>query len=160
MRDAVNVGSKLKKSKKKVASPPPNDPGYIASLVFQKIKLEFQTIRGNILEACKRVDSIEGSLPGLVQSEFEKLKEDVLESVKKLVSELTKAEDVGPSSIAKNGTKTATMVNANLPGSNVSHGIDANAQAIRSILGNLSAYSNPPASPRLILVRYVLLPLH
>ncbi|KAL0864187.1 hypothetical protein Bca101_043305 [Brassica carinata] len=151
MRDAVKVGSHLKKSKKPVVSPPQNDPGYIASLVIQNFKPEIQTMRGNIYEACQRVDSIEGSVPVLVHSVFEKLKEDLLDSVKKLVYELIKAEDVGPSSIAKNVSKTPTMVNINLPGCTDGYGIDESAQTIRNILGNLSAYSTPPSSPRLSL---------
>lgn len=86
MRETDNLTSKAKKSKKLPVLNTSNDPGYIASLVIEKMKPEFQTMDGNIMQACRRVDSIEGSLVGLVHSVFGKLKEEMLESVRHLVT--------------------------------------------------------------------------
>lgn len=71
-----------------------------------------------------------------------------------MVGQLTKDDEGGPSTIPEKGRNTPTMDNGNMPGSNVTPLIDENAQSIRNILGNLSAYSTPPASPRLSLVSY------
>ncbi|KAG2330123.1 hypothetical protein Bca52824_001303 [Brassica carinata] len=92
-----------------------------------------------------------GYIASLVIEKIKPFKEEMVESVRYLVAELTKDEDACPSRIAQKGTKTATRGNANLPGSNVSPDRDANARTIRNILCNLSAYSTPPGSPRLSL---------
>ncbi|KAF2576078.1 hypothetical protein F2Q70_00004609 [Brassica cretica] len=136
MSQSGNFTSKAMNSKKQLALSPSNDPGYIASLVIKKINPEFQTMDGNILEACNRVDSIEGSLVGLVHSVLGKFREEMLDSVRYLVTELTKAEGGPPPTLAQQGTN-ATPVR------------DANDVTIRNILGNISAYSTPPDSPRL-----------
>ncbi|KAL0794669.1 hypothetical protein Bca101_066046 [Brassica carinata] len=151
MRAAENVSSKLKKPKKQPAFSMSNDPGYIASIVIQNVKPQLQTMEGNILRASTRLDSIEGSLLGLVESVFAKFKEEMLESVRCLVPEFTKGDEAGPSRIQEKGNQTACMDKGNMAGSNVSPVRDANAQSIRNILGNLSAYSTPLASPRLSL---------
>ncbi|KAL0802259.1 hypothetical protein Bca101_057435 [Brassica carinata] len=151
MRAAENVSSKLKKPKKQPAFSMSNDPGYIASIVIQNVKPQLQTMEGNILRASTRLDSIEGSLLGLVKSVFAKFKEEMLESVRCLVAEFTKGDEVGPSRIPEKGNQTPSINKGNMAGSNVSHVRDANAQSIRNILANLSAYSTPPASPRLSL---------
>lgn len=143
MSQSGNFTSKARSSKKQLALSPLNDPGYIASLVIEKIKPEFQTMDGNILEACKRVDSIEGSLVGLVHSVLGKFREEMLDSVRYLVTELTKAEGGPPLTLAQQGTN-ATPVR------------DANDVTIRNILGNISAYSTPPDSPLLSQVHYIL----
>ncbi|CAH8301211.1 unnamed protein product [Eruca vesicaria subsp. sativa] len=75
----------------------------------------------------------------------------MIESVRCLVAELTKDDETGSSRIPEKATHIASMDNGNMPGSNVSPVRDANAQSIRNILGNLSAYSTPPTSPRLSL---------
>ncbi|KAL0702192.1 hypothetical protein Bca4012_058314 [Brassica carinata] len=147
MRAAENVSSKLKKPKKQPAFSMSNDPGYIASIVIQNVKPQLQTMEGNILRASTRLDSIEGSLLGLVKSVFAKFKEEMLESVRCLVAEFTKGDEVGPSRIPEKGNQTPSINKGNMAGSNVSHVRDANAQSIRNILANLSAYSTPPASP-------------
>lgn len=154
MRELQNVTSKVKKSKKLSLLTLSNDPGYIASLVIEKkIKPEFQSMDGNIMEACKRVDSIEGSVVELVQSVLAKLKEEMLETVRNLFTALTKEEDAGPSRIPKNVTNTVDRENyssrVNGRGSNGCLVKEANDQTIRNILGNLSSYSTPPDSPRL-----------
>ncbi|KAG2322847.1 hypothetical protein Bca52824_016060 [Brassica carinata] len=154
MRAAENVSSKLKKPKKQPAFSMSNDPGYIASIVIQNVKPQLQTMEGNILRASTRLDSIEGSLLGLVKSVFAKFKEEMLESVRCLVAEFTKGDEVGPSRIPEKGNQTPSINKGNMAGSNVSHVRDANAQSIRNILANLSAYSTPPASPRLSLMFY------
>ncbi|XP_013668641.1 uncharacterized protein LOC106372932 [Brassica napus] len=149
MRETDNLTSKAKKSKKLPVLTPSNDPGYIASLVIEKMKPEFQTMDGNIMQACRRVDSIEGSLVGLVHSVFGKLKEEMLESVRHLITALTKEEGAAPATIPHNLTNTAVRQNGIVPDSNSSPVIEANDQTIRNILGNLSSYSTPPNSPRL-----------
>ncbi|KAL0759730.1 hypothetical protein Bca101_075880 [Brassica carinata] len=148
-RETDNLTSKAKKSKKLPVLTPLNDPGYIASLVIEKMKPEFQTMDGNIMQACRRVDSIEGSLVGLVHSVFGKLKEEMLESVRHLITVLTKEEGAAPATIPHNLTNTAVRQNGIVPDSNSSPVIEANDQTIRNILGNLSSYSTPPNSPRL-----------
>ncbi|KAF3488288.1 hypothetical protein F2Q69_00053784 [Brassica cretica] len=140
---------KAKKSKKLPVPNTSNDPGYIASLVIEKMKPEFQTMDGNIMQACRRVDSIEGSLVGLVHSVFGKLKEEMLESVRHLVTALTKEEGDAPATIEENLTNTAVRQNGIVPDSNSSPVREANDQTIRNILGNLILYSTPPNSPRL-----------
>ncbi|KAG2308382.1 hypothetical protein Bca52824_028130 [Brassica carinata] len=151
MRAAENVSSKLKKPKKHLAFSMSNDPGYIASIVIQNVKPQLQTMEGNILRASTRLNSIEGSLLGLVKSVFAKFKEEMLESVRRLVAKFTKGDEAGPSRIPEKGNQTPSMDKGNMAGSNVSPVRDANAQSIRNIPGNLSAYSTPPASPRLSL---------
>ncbi|KAG5400463.1 hypothetical protein IGI04_015070 [Brassica rapa subsp. trilocularis] len=149
MSQSGNFTTKAKISKKQLARTPSNDPGYIASLVIEKIKPEFQTMDGNILEACKRVDSIEGSLVGLVHSVLEKFRDEMLESVRFLVSELTKGDGAAPPTLAQQGTKTPATENGKEPDSIATPLRDANDVTIRNILGNISAYSTPPDSPRL-----------
>ncbi|KAH0928841.1 hypothetical protein HID58_014568 [Brassica napus] len=149
MSQSGNFTTKAKISKKQLARTPSNDPGYIASLVIEKIKPEFQTMDGNILEACKRVDSIEGSLVGLVHSVLEKFRDEMLESVRFLVSELTKGDGAAPPTLAQQGTKTPATENGKEPDSIATPVRDANDVTIRNILGNISAYSTPPDSPRL-----------
>ncbi|XP_009107909.2 uncharacterized protein LOC103833579 isoform X2 [Brassica rapa] len=149
MRETDNLTSKAKKSKKLPVLNTSNDPGYIASLVIEKMKPEFQTMDGNIMQACRRVDSIEGSLVGLVHSVFGKLKEEMLESVRHLVIALTKEEGAAPATIEENLTNTAVRQNGIVPDSNSSPVREANDQTIHNILGNLSSYSTPPNSPRL-----------
>lgn len=156
MRETDNLTSKAKKSKKLPVLNTSNDPGYIASLVIEKMKPEFQTMDGNIMQACRRVDSIEGSLVGLVHSVFGKLKEEMLESVRHLVTALTKVEGAAPAMIEENLTNTAVRQNGIVPDSNSSPVIEANDQTIRNILGNLSSYSTPPNSPRLSQVNFIL----
>ncbi|XP_013589634.1 PREDICTED: uncharacterized protein LOC106298085 [Brassica oleracea var. oleracea] len=80
MRECENVNSKGKKSKKHSLATSSTDPSYIASVVIEKIKPELQTVDGNIVEACRRVDAIEGSMVGLVQSVLAKFKDEMLES--------------------------------------------------------------------------------
>ncbi|KAG2308412.1 hypothetical protein Bca52824_028160 [Brassica carinata] len=152
MREFQNVASKAKKSKKLSVLSLSNDPGYFASLVIEKIKPEFQTMEGNIMEACKRVDSIEGSLVEVVQSVFATLKEEMLESVRNLVTALSKDEDAGPSRIPGNVTNTVGRENyssrVNGAPSNGCPVREGNDQIIRNILDNLCSYSTPPDSPR------------
>ncbi|RID40842.1 hypothetical protein BRARA_J00854 [Brassica rapa] len=149
MSQSGNFTTKSKNSKKQLPRTPSNDPGYIASLVIEKIKPEFQTMDRNILEACKRVDSIEGSLVGLVHSVLEKFRDEMLESVRFLVSELTKGDGAAQPTLAQQGTKTPATENGKEPDSNATPVRDTNDVTIRNILGNLSAYSTPPDSPRL-----------
>jgi len=96
MRECENVNSKGKKSKKHSLATSSTDPSYIASVVIEKIKPELQTMDGNIVEACRRVDAIEGSMVGLVQSVLAKFKDEMLESVRYLVTDLTKEDCDGP----------------------------------------------------------------
>lgn len=71
------------------------------------------------MQACRSVDSVEGSLVGLVQSVFAKFKDEMLEAVRYLVAELTKEEVAAPSRIAQKGINTASRENGNVPDSNV-----------------------------------------
>ncbi|KAL0740980.1 hypothetical protein Bca4012_082493 [Brassica carinata] len=104
------------------------------------------------MEACKRVDSIEGSLVEVVQSVFATLKEEMLESVRNLVTALSKDEDAGPSRIPGNVTNTVGRENyssrVNGAPSNGCPVREGNDQIIRNILDNLCSYSTPPDSPR------------
>ncbi|KAL0722523.1 hypothetical protein Bca4012_037122 [Brassica carinata] len=68
-------------------------------------------MEGNILEVCKRVDSIEGSVLGLVQSVFPKFKEEMLQSVKNLVAQLTKNKEAGPSRVPEKDTEIGSREN-------------------------------------------------
>lgn len=154
MRTSETGSSKLKKPKKHHGFISANDPGYIASVVIEKIKPEFQTMEGNILEVCKRVDCIEGSVLGLVQSVFPKFKEEMLQSVKKLVAQLSKGHEAGPSSIPEKETELGRRENTNREGSNAKIATIDNDQTINNILGELSAYSTPHGSPRISLIRY------
>ncbi|KAL0701480.1 hypothetical protein Bca4012_057602 [Brassica carinata] len=151
MRESENLSSRLKKPKIQTPLNMSNDPSYIASLVIENVRPEFVAMEGTILRACERVDSVEGSIVGLVEAVLAKFKEEMLHSVRCLVGQLTKDDEGGPSTIPEKGRNTPTMDNGNMPGSNVTPLIDENAQSIRNILGNLSVYSTPPASPRLSL---------
>lgn len=111
-------------------------------------------MEGNILEVCKRVDCIEGSVLRLVQSVFPKFKEEMLQSIKKLVAQLSKGHEAGPSSIPEKETELGRRENTNREGSNAKIATIDNDQTINNILGELSAYSTPHGSPRISLVRY------
>lgn len=134
LRNSETVSSKLKKPKKHQGLGSANDPGYIASLVIDKIKPEFQTMEGNILEVCKRVDSIEGSVLGLVQSVFPKFKEEMLQSVKNLVAQLTKNKEAGPSRVPEKDTEIGSRENSNREGSNGRLATNGNDETIGDIL--------------------------
>ncbi|KAJ4891759.1 hypothetical protein Rs2_31507 [Raphanus sativus] len=151
MRESENLSSKLKKPKIQPPLNMSNDPSYIASLVIENVRPEFVAMEGTILRACKRVDSVEGSIVGLVEGVLAKFKDEILHSVRCLVGQLTKDNEGGPSTIPEKGRNTAAMDKGNMRGSNVSPLIDVNGEIIRNILDNLSAYSTPPASPRLSL---------
>lgn len=149
MRECENVNSKGKKSKKHSLATSSTDPSYIASVVIEKIKPELQTVDGNIVEACRRVDAIEGSMVGLVQSVLAKFKDEMLESVRYLVTDLTKEDCDGPLRITPTGTTATIRENGNRTQSKACVVTQANDLTIRDVLRDISAYSTPPDSPRL-----------
>ncbi|KAF8116346.1 hypothetical protein N665_0019s0026 [Sinapis alba] len=123
------------------------EPGYIAGIVIEKIKPQFDLIESNLKMTSTRVATIEGNVDAQVESLFGKFKEQMIASVKELVCALCKEHLVVPNgtgSIPTSGPNVETV-----PPSQTNPVADSNALAIQNILRDISEYSTPPRSTRL-----------
>ncbi|CAH8370083.1 unnamed protein product [Eruca vesicaria subsp. sativa] len=80
---------------------------------------EFRRLEGDILEASRRLDLMEGSLVGVVESILAKFKEEMVDSVGFVVAEFNKNNDGAGSRRAEKGTDTRSLENRNGEDANV-----------------------------------------
>lgn len=142
MRDFGSSSVKSKRGKKDNSNVQVLQPGYITSLVMEKIKPQFQDLENNLKVTSSRVAAMEGNVVAQVESLFGKFKEQVLSSVKELVS--AQCNELFSVRIGTTQIPTPVVNHVSLPASQPKAVADANDMAIRDTLRAISDYSTPP----------------
>ena len=147
MRQFCKGSSKSKKANNLQNNVERNDPSYVAATVIEKMKPRLDLLEKNQNVASSTLVEMEGRVVRQVESVLVKFKEDMINSVKDMVSGLCKdylAAHVGPQYVTPpvrndvSGTSNHTTPVA-----------DQNEVTIRNVLRNLSDYSTPPRSTRM-----------
>ncbi|KAG5375664.1 hypothetical protein IGI04_040260 [Brassica rapa subsp. trilocularis] len=147
MRQSSKGSSKSKKANNLHNNVERIDPSYVAATVIEKMKPRLDLLEKNQNAASSTLVEMEGRVVRQVESVLVKFKEDMINSVKDMVSGLCKdylAAHVGPQYVTPpvrndvSGTSNHTTPVA-----------DQNEVTIRNVLRNLSDYSTPPRSTRM-----------
>ena len=147
MRQFCKGSSKSKKANNLQNNVERNDPSYVAATVIEKMKPRLDLLEKNQNAASSTLVEMEGRVVRQVESVLVKFKEDMINSVKDMVSGLCKdylAAHVAPQYVSPpvrndvSGTSNHTTPVA-----------DHNEVTIRNVLRNLSDYSTPPRSTRM-----------
>ncbi|KAH0926488.1 hypothetical protein HID58_018744 [Brassica napus] len=144
IRRNYQFNNSCKRSKKVISPSSDVEESYIVDLVLETIKPQIDIIECNITVASSRLDAIEGNVRVQVEALLGKFKEEMLSSVKDIVSALWKDHIAAHN--AGGNSQPSSPTNVTVPACHTSHVADANAKTIQNVLRDISQYSTPPRS--------------
>ena len=147
MRLNLKSAGRCKRSKKVISPSSDVEASYIVDLVLETIKPLIDIMECNITVASSRLGAIEGNVRVQVEALLGKFKEEMLSSVKDIVSPLWKDHIAAHN--AGGNSQPSSPTNVTVPACHTSHVADANAKTIQNVLRDISQYSTPPRSNRI-----------
>ncbi|KAF8107332.1 hypothetical protein N665_0123s0023 [Sinapis alba] len=148
LRDLAKPTTKTKKARTRSTKSVDTESGFVVSFVNEHIKPKLAVMETNLSQVSSRIDSIQLSVLGVVESLLEKFKEELMQTVTSIVhSSVREGQSDGNHVLLNNATPSSNCVPANVPRPSVAQQ-DANEKSIRNVMKNISEYSTPPSSPR------------